>query len=406
VADRPPPARRVSPGDPIDLSADALNRLAEWLERQAATGAAPPLQLGGGGRGGRVLSDPTPRPWIGLLSGSSSPSSAVEQVYINGGWEEGAKSTDRAFEVNAKTGLGGKRVRLYQCGASDYCFQYVGIGSAPCTGTITGTIFGCGGTLDPRSGVLLTLKQGTTTLATTTTDGSGHYSLPITAAGTYTVTPSRARYASSPITVVAGCSANSRNIFLRADAGYVCCSAFCDPLPTTLTLTDANQTIILNPVYTISGPTGRTVYGWWGCYLLTRTGTVKDAYGNCVAATVTGAVAYCLYCPTAHRFCPFGSTAPPYCNYVLEQQWVRCVPPGATVVNEAALFAASDCGTIPSANAYDKSQNVPLSFLTYSDGFLTTRFVGSADRCPALPFAQSFYMPSDALIPGDVTVSE
>jgi hypothetical protein len=405
----PPDLHRYRPGEKpaaadLDANTAAVLRQGRWSADRGLT-----LQ---DGPAGRQLARTGPDRLPLLLAGTTSPYTGVPAQRVGGAWEAipGAPTFPVVLELNDTPGLGGEVHEAFPVGVSaggdvEWAFQAVRFG-APCEGSLLGTVYGCGGTLHPLAGVVLALGQGGTTLATTTSDGSGHFSFAAQPAGSYQITPSRDRYSAAALTVTLGCATTVRTILLRPAAGYVCCQGTCDPLPTTLHLTDTHGTIALAPVYTGSGAAGQAVYGFWGCYLTTRTGYTLDAYGHCVPAAVTGAVGYLLYCPGTHRFCALAGHTGPNCHYVLEQQWMTCLQSPPLSLPEATLFTAAECGPLPAASAYDPSQNLPLSFLTSSTGRLATSFVATADRCPALPFAQSFTLPADALVPGTVTVSE
>jgi len=68
---------------------------------------------------------------------------------------------------------------------------------------VTGPTFRVSGTITPAasgSGAAVTLRQGTTTIATATVDSSGNYALSNIANGTYTVTPTKTGFSFSPAT--------------------------------------------------------------------------------------------------------------------------------------------------------------------------------------------------------------
>lgn len=130
--------QRVKAGDPI--TAEDYNAIAEALERFAKLSVAQVdyLKLWDFPDGKHLALHP-PVETLALLSGSSSPYSFQEvDEDVSGALAVrgvGDSCTDCVYEVNGKSGLGGKVVRLTWTAAGDWRFQWVGFGGAPCDST-------------------------------------------------------------------------------------------------------------------------------------------------------------------------------------------------------------------------------------------------------------------------------
>lgn len=154
------------------------------------------------------------------------------------------------------------------------------------------TVSGCGGL--PLAGAVVTVTQGATTIASYTSSGAAHYIL-VPAAGAYTVTATKARFApgSVAVTAVAG-STVPVSLTLTAAAGYQCCTACADPYPETLYFEYAGRHITLT--YGTGGATGAV--GWHGTAIFNSLGYRSGGYGGCTfVGTIPVPFFYSLYCP-------------------------------------------------------------------------------------------------------------
>lgn len=110
--------------------------------------------------------------------------------------------------------------------------------------TVSGNVLGCSGASLSVSGMDVELTSGGTTLASTTTNSSGHYSATVMISGTIsvtaTVTPLSARFAVTASTgsVTAGIS-HTIGVTLAPATNYHCVTGCAYPVFATLTVVDA-----------------------------------------------------------------------------------------------------------------------------------------------------------------------
>jgi hypothetical protein len=188
--------KRVKEGDLI--LADDYNAIARAIERFANLRVAPGSYLGlHDGPSGKALTFDPPRDVLAKLSGASSPYSWSEvQADASGAWSVrgvGRSGTSDAYEINSKSGLADRVVRLTRTSAGDWRFQWVGYGSVACAGTTricTTVNTGCSGAQGPAYGATVTVTKGGTTYGPCTTDSAGTCCISVPENGTYTVTAS------------------------------------------------------------------------------------------------------------------------------------------------------------------------------------------------------------------------
>lgn len=151
-----------------------------------------------------------------------------------------------------------------------------------CSGTITFTVKSCGSSGPVIPGVTITVTSGATTVATGTTNSSGHYTTPSLPCGTYTWTASLTGWVSDTgsTTVVSGTNTVT-STGIR---------------PSTIHITDANTTVALT--------WDATNHRYSGCYTLTLSiiTMVRDPTTgcyNCTPGTGTVPVRYFLHCTDA-----------------------------------------------------------------------------------------------------------
>lgn len=219
--------------------------------------------------------------------------------------------------------------------------------------TVSGSVKGCNNATLP--GATLTLKQGSTTIATATTDSSGNYSINWTAGGTvgYTLycdynvlSPARFVQASASVFTTLCQSLNQTLTFLMGPA-YVASGYVCDPcggaipIKTTLTCTPP-----FGPPFTITWD-GTSV--WAGTHYPTYTATeycagdyVTQAYPVpwLFGYTVVGGTGYS--CSLLYGSAACG--APPPCTIGPHDDELKFGLPAITCadgVNVVALTATS-----------------------------------------------------------------
>jgi hypothetical protein len=158
-------------------------------------------------------------------------------------------------------------------------------------GSICVTATGCNGAI--LSGATVTVKDaGNVTVGTCTTAGSpASCCVPITAAGTYTVTVSGlTMYATKTQSVTATCATNNVTVSLVTATGYACsscCQGF--PIPSTLHAADDTTSGI---VMTFDGPTAT----WVGCHTFSSDNVFKCVDNVNSHVTDQVAVVYKLKC--------------------------------------------------------------------------------------------------------------
>lgn len=207
---------RVKAGDPITI--DAHNLPAEALERFANLSVAEGSYLTlWDGPDGKHLGFHPPVETLALLSGSTSPYSWVEVDEAAGGTFAtrgvGDSGTSDAYEINGKSGLGGKVVSLTWTAVGDWRFQWVGYQTyIPCGGTtricISATTTGCPAM--PPSGASVVVKDNTgTTVGTCTTDATGACCVTVANSGPYTVTVTAPGATPVTVSVTAVCNVDN-----------------------------------------------------------------------------------------------------------------------------------------------------------------------------------------------------
>lgn len=209
------PQEPWKPGD--EPTAERMTRWAESLELQRIETVGDLNVTHGGQR--PILSRQKREPIVAKLSGASSPYSWTSQVNsIAGIFASGPRSgTSNAYEVNGRSGLADKVVRLYPDGRGKYNFQAKSCcsSSPPCTGTVTVNVK-CGGS--NLSGVTVSLTLAATTV-TATTNASGNATFALTTAGTWSGTATRAGYTTQSFSVVFVCANQTVNVVM-AFASY------------------------------------------------------------------------------------------------------------------------------------------------------------------------------------------
>lgn len=120
----------VQPGDPI--TASLWNEVSDRIARFANLQSASPYLRIYDSPFGKSLSLAFPEPTYARLSGSTSPYSFVEVRDGPGGtWVDmpnGDSGTSNVWEINGKSGLGGKVVEIHWTAARDWRFQFIGYG--------------------------------------------------------------------------------------------------------------------------------------------------------------------------------------------------------------------------------------------------------------------------------------
>lgn len=211
----------VQAGDPI--TADLYNAVAEKLERLLNLRSGSPYVRIWETPYGKSIALALPEPTYAILSGSTSPYAFVEVRDGPGGTWDTMPNGDSgvAYEANGKSGLDGKVVPIEWTSAGDWRFAWTGFGCVPGTSSILVTVNdSCASTA--LSGATVTVKLGTTTVATGTTDGSGHFSASITSPGNYTLTVSKTGYTTQtgiPFNGVACGTTNTKTVTLTPNTG-------------------------------------------------------------------------------------------------------------------------------------------------------------------------------------------
>lgn len=193
-----------------------------------------------------ILSRQKRDPITAKLSGTTSPYSWTSQVNSTlGSMVSGPRTgTTNAYEVNGRSGLNNKVVRLYPDGRGKYNFQAKSCctSSPPCTGTVTVNVK-CGGS--NLSGVTVSLTLAATTV-TATTNASGNATFTLTTAGTWSGSASRSGYTTQSFSVVFACANQTVNVVM-AFASYTITGTLsgpCGPIPSQLvTFTQNGSTI-------------------------------------------------------------------------------------------------------------------------------------------------------------------
>jgi hypothetical protein len=181
-----------------------------------------------------------------------------------------------------------------------------GCGCCVAANNVTGHVYSCtpGG---PVSGSTVTLKQGTTTVGTATTDATGSYTIPFTAGGNYTVSATRP-YTLDPdstgllttagMTLVAnGTTQTAPNLIMGAPSGQFCCN---NParilLPKTLHVTTTIGTAL-----TLAFNSSGRVYV--ACDSTTATARSTDINGRCTdPASATVPIGYSFSCAGGDQY--------------------------------------------------------------------------------------------------------
>jgi hypothetical protein len=285
------------PGDPVPDS-NWFRTLAAAARRRLRLSVLPPLTIAKMG-GGQVIGMADVRPIKAQLSGSTSPYSWVE---VSPGTRSG---TGNAYELNAKSGLGGTIQWLNQSSIRDYDFQAVTkcntIPPPPCSTGVT--VFGCcasRGVWFPVVGATVTLTLGATTVSTCTTDSNGTCTLTYTSAGTYTITVTATGWQSASYTFTCTspsfCCQNYHSFQLQPPSGQTCVPRWICPagqypyIPRTITLNDGlGDFTLTTPTPVMNCP---PIYQ--GCVLrtaiaspLTTTSVASAMCGDCYGRTLS-----------------------------------------------------------------------------------------------------------------------
>jgi hypothetical protein len=266
-----------------------------------------------------------------LVSGTSGGPYNFRRVAgaLDGTWKDYADRDDKAvaYQANLQTVPVPSVVLLRDVGLGDeYRFWTPRYGAMveDCTGSgITVTVHGCAGALLP--GATVTVSLGGVTQGTCTTDASGVCNVPLTAAGTYTVSISAYCFTTqeNTVTVVCGVGATLSVTLtpladcLCPDSSLPCCTSI---LPRNPTLSTPTGEVVL----TYTNPPDSTFDGWDGCINVNCDVAVN---GNCSSispgTTVVRFHVFCVsdssgtnfYLQIAHPQCGGGSGTPAYRGY-------------------------------------------------------------------------------------------
>jgi hypothetical protein len=373
-----------------------MNRFLRAVQRLSGRTTAGDL---GGGPGGVV--DLGPLEFDAVLAGSTSPYTFTQVRGIPGGtWTPLAGGrTGTAYEYNAQSGLAGKVARVWR-DRGTYRFDYIRRGGTVCHASLTVNVSGCPQIPDdfhysfsiqnrgPGAGATVTVTRGTFS-ASAVADAAGHATFDLSGAGagngTYTVTVTADRYATKTITVNVGCYATPAFVALRPAPGYFCCALPPDrptalvcpgvyPLVLHGTDGDGNAITFTAVRYAIGDPAVdpyEPIQHWIGVITVTQPGYGRDGYGNCTPATVSKPVRYTL-------FCDGGGPTP---QLRLRQEWpIDCFPTGLDPSQDSAYLGGD------------------LSFVT--------RYREATSPDCGTPLLATFTLPAEALIPGEVVISE
>jgi hypothetical protein len=214
-----------------------------------------------------------------------------------------------------------------------------------------------------RPGAIVTIKQGSTTVGSGTTNVNGQATINVGSTGTYTVEVdggSQFQPYSAPVTVTNAAGTTFYTAGLTPIPGSICVPCCTDPLPTTLRITDPNGTWTLTyttgiriagnvgPGGTIQG--GTAANGWVGSYTLIRNAsTPNPATFTCDPASATVGARIQLACVSLsgqQRFwleyqtkhCTAISPAP---GYVVVHPWDAASSGTATYNSTQAPVAGS-----------------------------------------------------------------
>lgn len=147
-----------------DRAAQALNSIAQEIERIGKLSVMPPLILKDNASGRHVSLELPPEIWA-KLGGAGNPYSFTEQAYVPGaGWANavGGWTGTKAYEANGVSGLAGKVVRLaYERTSDDWRFQFVRLGPKKFTYCFGPTYFCDGSQVHGGVFVFTSLSTGT-----------------------------------------------------------------------------------------------------------------------------------------------------------------------------------------------------------------------------------------------------
>jgi len=110
-------------------------------------------------------------------------------------------------------------------------------------------------------GATVTIKNGSTVIASGMTDGTGCVTLAIGSAGTYTVVVSATGWQTQTQTETLGCGSTTTISLGAVDPLYQCCGGFAFPIPKTIYWTACGQTytLIFNSILAEWGPTSGNI---------------------------------------------------------------------------------------------------------------------------------------------------
>jgi hypothetical protein len=219
------------------ITADLFNSIIDRLTPLAnLTASGPYLLCDDDPYCGKLLRLAIPSKTAAKLTSDSSPYSWVEVDEGPGGtWvvrTVGGSGTNNAYEANNVSGLSGNVYWLTWTSVGDYRFQAIRYGCNSSDSSILISVTDFCTSLDV-AGATVTVKLGTATIGTGTTDASGDYSTPITTPGNYTVTVSKSGYTTQTgvaISSVACGTVNTKSISLHPSTGSVSIQIFgaCD----------------------------------------------------------------------------------------------------------------------------------------------------------------------------------
>jgi len=244
---RPEKQPRWAAGD--EFTREQANDRSRAIERinNLAVDSASGLELQRAGSGLLLRDQSGDDPFLAQLSGASSPYSWTKYVETAAGTLTATSITgaSNAYEMNGRTGLSGKYVRLYPDAFGGFRFTAKkccsGGGSVCSSGTVSFRTDGCSSQPIPGSSVTITGPSGSGFSSSGTTDSSGTYgdSLVGYPSGTYTATSSKARYNNgSGSVVITSCASGAGVITMTPATGYYCdpCRSY-QAIPPTLTFT-------------------------------------------------------------------------------------------------------------------------------------------------------------------------